>query len=127
MATVTPSAPAGRQVTYYNYSPNPDAATTPTALRTGGGTNHASVDAAGHVLVTASNAQRTTATAVFKVALTPPRSRRGTGTAALRPTFLDNAIATKGNKGTEPTDSTSATSTLPQSSRKAARASAAAT
>src|ERR1700676_1281546 len=27
MATVTPTAPAGQQVTYYKYSPNPDAAT----------------------------------------------------------------------------------------------------
>lgn len=72
-ATVTPLAPAGRQVTYYNYSPNPDAAATPTALRTGGGINHVSVDATGHVLVTASNAQRTTGTAVFKVTPTPPK------------------------------------------------------
>ncbi len=100
MATVTPSGPAGQQVTYYNYSPNPDAATTPTGLRTGGGTNHVSVDAAGHVLVTASNAQRTAGTTVFKVTLTPPSSPSGTGTAALSPTFLDNAIATKGNRGT---------------------------
>jgi hypothetical protein len=99
MVTVTPSARAGQQVTYYNYSPNPDAATTPTALRTGGGTNHLSVDAAGHVLVTASNAHRATGTAVFKVALTPPSSPSATGTAALSPTFLDNAIAKKANNG----------------------------
>jgi hypothetical protein len=50
--------------------------------------------------VTASNAQRTTGTAVFKVALTPPSSPSGTGTAALSPTFLDNAIATKANHKT---------------------------
>jgi len=64
MATVRPSATAGQQVTYYRPLPNPDASTTPIALRTGGGTNHVSVDAAGHVLVSASNAQTTTGTAV---------------------------------------------------------------
>ncbi len=100
LATVTPSAPAVQQVTYYKYSPDPAAATTPMALRTGGGTNQVSVDAAGHVLVTASHAGTITGTAVFKVALTPPSSPDGLGTAALGPTFPDNAIATKGNNGT---------------------------
>lgn len=100
LATVTPSAPAGRQVTYYNLSPDPCAATTPIALRTGGGTNHVAVDAAGHVLVSASNGHEIAATAVFKVALIPPSSPSGIGTAALSPTFLNNAIATKGNDGT---------------------------
>ncbi len=99
MATVTPSAAAGRQVTYYTYSPDPRSATTPTALRTGGGTDQVSVDAAGHVFVTGSHAGTSTGTAVFKVVLTPPSSPTGTGTATLSPTFADNAIATKGNAG----------------------------
>jgi hypothetical protein len=99
MATVTPSVPpADRSPTTTTHPtptpPHPDRAAQ------GGGTNHVSVDAAGHVLVTASNAQRTTGTAVFKVALTPPSSPSGTGTAALSPTFLDNAIATKANHKT---------------------------
>jgi LPXTG-motif cell wall-anchored protein len=99
MATVAPAAPAGQQVTYYNYSPDPRGATTPTALRTGGGTDHVSVDAVGHVFVTGSHAGTSTGTAVFKVALTPPSSPSGMGTATLSPTFLDNATATKGNMG----------------------------
>jgi hypothetical protein len=97
MATVTPAAPAGQQITYYGYSPDPRAATTPIALRTGGGTDQVSVDAAGHVLVTGSHAGTITGTAVFKVVLAPPSSPSGTGTAKLSPTFLDSAIATKAN------------------------------
>jgi hypothetical protein len=58
-----------------------------------------SVDAAGHVLITASHAGTKTGTAVFKVVLTPPSSPTGTGTAALSPTFLDDAIAANGNTG----------------------------
>src|SRR5579864_1210360 len=89
MATVTPSAPAGQQVTYYTYSPDPRGATTPTALRTGGGTDNVSVDAAGHVFVTGSHAGTSSGTAVFQVVLVPPSSPSGTGTAKLSPTFLD--------------------------------------
>jgi hypothetical protein len=95
MATVTPSAPAGQQVTYYNYSPDPRAATTPIALRTGGGTDQVTVDAAGRVFVTGSHAGAITGTAVFKVVLVPPSSPSATGTATLSPTFLDSATATK--------------------------------
>lgn len=99
LATVTPSAPAAQQVTYYSYSPDPRGATTPTALRTGGGTDQVTVDAAGHILVTGSHAGTSTGTAVFVVSLVPPSSPTGTGTAKLSPTFLDNATATKGNMG----------------------------
>jgi hypothetical protein len=96
LATVTPSAPTGQQVTYYNYSPDIRAASTPPTLRTGGGTDHVSVDSAGSIFTTGSHAGTTTGTAVFKVVLTPPSSPRGTGTATLSPTFLDNAVATNG-------------------------------
>jgi hypothetical protein len=99
MATVTPSAPAGQQVTYYNYSPDPRGASTPIALRTGGGTDHVTVDAAGHVLITGSHAGTITGTAVFKVVLVPPSTPTGTGTAKLSPTFLDSATATKATGG----------------------------
>jgi hypothetical protein len=99
MATVNPTAPAGQQVTYYNYSPDPRGATTSIALRTGGGTDQVSVDAAGHVLVTGSHAGTITGTAVFKVVLVPPSTPSGTGTAKLSPTFLDSATATKANGG----------------------------
>lgn len=99
LATITPAASSGQQVTYYTYSPDPRGASTPTALRSGGGTDQVSVDSAGHVLITASHAGTTTGTAVFKVALTPPSSPTGTGTATLSPTFLDNATATNGNTG----------------------------
>jgi hypothetical protein len=94
LATITPSAPAGQQLVYYTYSPDPRAASTPVALRTGGGTDQVSVDGAGHVLITGSHAGTKTGTAVFKVELTTPSSSTGTGTAALSPTFLDNASAT---------------------------------
>ncbi len=98
--TVTPSAPAARQVVQYAYSPNPRNASAPVALRTGGGTDQVSVDRAGHILITGSRARRRTGTAVFKVGLSPPRRPSGTGTARLSPTFLDNATAINGNTGT---------------------------
>jgi hypothetical protein len=93
LATINPTAPAAQQVTNYTYSPDPRGASTPTVLRTGGGTDQVSVDSAGHILITGSHAGTSTGTAVFKVALTPPTSAGGTGTAALSPTFLDNAAA----------------------------------
>jgi hypothetical protein len=99
LATITPSAASGQQITYYTYSPDPRAASTPVALHTGGGTDQVSVDAAGHVLITASHAGTATGTAVFKVILTPPSSPTGSGAAALSPTFLDNATAANGNTG----------------------------
>jgi hypothetical protein len=96
LATINP---ASRQVTYYTYSPDPRGATAPVALRTGGGTDQVSVDSTGHILSTASHAGTSTGTAVFKVTLTPPSSPTGTGTAALAPTFLDDATAANGNAG----------------------------
>jgi hypothetical protein len=97
LATITPSAASGQQVTYYTYSPDPRGASTPTALRSGGGTDQVSVDSVGHILITASHAGTKTGTAVFKVVLTPPSSPTGTGTATLSPTFLDDATAANGN------------------------------
>jgi hypothetical protein len=99
LATITPSAASGQQVTYYTYSPDPRGTSTPPALRTGGGTDQVSVDNAGHILITASHAGTKAGTAVFKVVLTPPSSPTGTGTATLSPTFLDNATAANGNTG----------------------------
>ena len=99
LVTVTPSAASGQQVTRYTYSPDPRGASTPPSLRTNSGTDHVSVDSAGHILITGSHAGTKTGTAVFNVVLTPPSSPSGTGTATLRPTFLDNATATDGNKG----------------------------
>jgi hypothetical protein len=99
LAIVTPAAASGQQVTFYTYSPDPRGATTPTALKTGGGTDHVSVDSAGHILITASHAGTKTGTAVFKVLLTPPSSPTGTGTATLSPTYLDNATAANANTG----------------------------
>lgn len=99
LATITPSAPAAAQVTRYTYSPDIRSPSTPSALRTGGGTNHVSVDSAGHILITASHPRSPRGTAVFKVALTPPSSPGRTGTAALSPTYLDNASARNGNTG----------------------------
>ncbi|MDQ6688834.1 MAG: hypothetical protein M3Z50_14785, partial [Actinomycetota bacterium] len=98
--TVTPSAPAVQQVVQYAYSPNPSDASAPVALRSGGGTDQVSVDIAGHILITSSHARTRTGTAVFKVVLRPPSNPSGTGTATLRPTFLDNATATNGNTRT---------------------------
>jgi hypothetical protein len=99
LATITPSAASGQQVTQYTYSPDPRGASTPVALHTGGGTDQVSVDKEGHVLITASHAGTATGTAVFKVVLTPPSSPTGTGTATLSPTFLDDATAANGNTG----------------------------
>jgi hypothetical protein len=99
LATITPSAASGQQVTPYTYSPDPRGSSTPPALRPGGGTDQVSVDSAGHVLITASHAGTKTGTAVFKVLLTAPSSPTGTGTATLSPTFLDNATAANGNTG----------------------------
>ena len=58
-----------------------------------------SVDSAGHILITASHAGTKTGTAVFKVVLSPPSSSSAAGTAALSPTFLDDASAANGNTG----------------------------
>jgi hypothetical protein len=99
LATVTPSAASGQQVVYYVYTPDPRGASTPVALRTGGGTDQVTVDSAGHVLITGSHAGTRTGTAVFKVVLTPPSSPGGTGTATLSPTFPDDAVAANGNTG----------------------------
>jgi hypothetical protein len=99
LATIAPSAASGQQVTHYAYSPDPRGASTPTALRSGGGTDQVSVDSSGHILITASHAGTKTGTAVFKVVLTPPSSPTGTGTATLSPTFLDDATAANGNTG----------------------------
>ncbi len=100
LLTVTPSAPAAHQIVRYAYSPNPSDANAPVALRTGGGTDQVSVDRAGHILITGSHARKGQGTAVFKVVLSPPRTPGDTGTAALSPTFRDNATATNGNTGT---------------------------
>jgi hypothetical protein len=96
LATVTPSAPAGQQVTYYNYTPDIRASSTPAALRPGGGTDQVSVDNAGNVFITASHPSNGTGTAVFKAVLTAPSSPSGTGIVTLSPTWLDNAIAANG-------------------------------
>ncbi len=101
LATITPSAPAAAQVTNYAYSPGaPDTAAAKGALHTGGGTDSVSVDRAGHVYITASHPQGHTGTAVFRVVLTPPAAGAASGTAALTPTWLDNATAANGNAGT---------------------------
>jgi hypothetical protein len=100
LVTVTPSAPAAQQVTPYSYSPEPHANSGASPLHTGGGTDHVTVDNAGHILITASHAGAKTGTAVFKVVLTPPSSAGGTGTATLSSTFLDNATAANGNSAT---------------------------
>jgi hypothetical protein len=99
LVTISPSAPAAQQVTNYTYSPDPRGASTPLALRTGGGTDTVTVDSAGHILIAASHAGQITGTATFKVVLTPPSSPGGTGTAALSPTFLDDATATNAKTG----------------------------
>lgn len=96
--TLTPSAPAAQQIVNYTYSPDPRGASTPVALRTGGGTDQVSVDSTGHILITGSHAGTKTGTAVFKVVLTPPSSSTATGTATLSPTWLDDATAANGNK-----------------------------
>ncbi len=100
LVTVTPSAPVAQQVTHYNYSPEPHANSGASPLHTGGGTDHVTVDSAGHILITASHAGAKTGTAVFKAVLTPPSSAGATGTATLSPTFLDDATAANGNSPT---------------------------
>ncbi|MDQ6744590.1 MAG: hypothetical protein M3Z27_01000 [Actinomycetota bacterium] len=102
LATVAPSAPASQQVTYYSYSPSPQSSSAPPALRSGGGTDHVSVDSAGNVLVTGSHARLKTGSAVFRVQLTPPSGAGGTGTAKLSPTFPDDATAANGISGKGP-------------------------
>jgi hypothetical protein len=95
--TLTPAAPAAQQIVNYAYSPDPRGASTPVALRTGGGTDQVSVDSTGHILITGSHAGTKTGTAVFKVTLTPPSTAGGKGTAALSPTWVDDATAANGN------------------------------
>jgi hypothetical protein len=84
----------------YAYSPNPQSATARKALHTGGGTQSVVVDSQDDIFVTASHPTRLTATASFKVVLTPPnRPPPAKGTAALSPTFRDDATAANGNTG----------------------------
>lgn len=97
LATITPAAPADQQIANYKYSPDPHASTTPAALQTGGGTDQVTVDSSGQIFVTGSHAGTNSGTAVFKVALTAPTSPTAVGTAALSPTFPDNATAENGN------------------------------
>jgi hypothetical protein len=92
-------APATQQVTYYTYSPDPRGASTPVALKTGGGTDQVSVDKAGNIFVTGSHAGTPSGTAVFKAVLSAPASAGATGTVTLSPTFADNATAANGNTG----------------------------
>jgi hypothetical protein len=96
LETLNPSAPTGQQFTNYTYSPDIRGASTPPNLHTGGGTDTVTVDSAGDLFIVGSHASTPTGTAVFKVKLTPPSTPTGTGTAALSPTFLDNATATNG-------------------------------
>ena len=99
LVTITPSAPAGEQVTNYNYPVDPASHTLTGPLHTGGGTDAVSIDSRGRIYLSASYGIAKTGTAVFKVTLTPPATPSGTGTATLSPTFLDNATATNGNTG----------------------------
>jgi len=99
LATITPSAPTGEEVTNYNYSVDPASHALTGPLHTGGGTDAVSLDSRGHIYVSASYGIAKTGTAVFRVELTPPASPSGTGTAKLSSTFLDNATATNGNIG----------------------------
>jgi hypothetical protein len=100
LATITPGAPAGSQITNYSYSPGaPDSAVLMgSPLYTGGGTDSVIVGRDGQVYISASNSNGT-GTAVFRVVLTKPSTPGGTGSAALNPTFLDNAAAANGNAG----------------------------
>jgi hypothetical protein len=99
LATLTPSAAPGQQIVNYRYSPDPASPTLTGALHTGGGTDAVSVDSTGHIYTSASYGITKTGTAVFKVALTPPASPGASGTAALSPTWLENATAANGNTG----------------------------
>jgi len=85
--TITPRAPAGRQVRHYRYAPAPDSGTSGGVL-TGGGTDAVSVRD-GHIYLSASNPTPPHATAVFQARLNPR-----TGVATLSATFADNATAT---------------------------------
>ena len=99
LATVTPSAPAARQITYFVYSPDLNGPTTPAALKTSGGTDNVSVDRAGNVLLTASHSKTPAGTAVLRATLVAPASPGATGTVKLAPTFADDATATKAPGG----------------------------
>lgn len=99
LATITPSAPAAEQVANYGYSVNPASPSLTGPLHTGGGTDSVSVDAAGHVYISASYGIAKTGTAVFKATLTPPTTTGAHGTATLSSTFLDNATTTNGAPG----------------------------
>jgi hypothetical protein len=83
----------------YAYSPNPQSASAAKSLHTGGGTQSIVVDSNDDIFVTASHPTRLAATASFKVVLTPPNGPSGEGTAALSPTFSDDATAANGNTG----------------------------
>jgi hypothetical protein len=92
LATITPGAPPGSQITNYAYSCLPDSTCTG-ALATGGGTDSVTVDRAGNIFVVASNNNGGADTVVFRVTLS------GT-TATLHPTFNADATANNGNTGT---------------------------
>jgi hypothetical protein len=83
----------------YAYSPDPQSASAAKSLHTGGGTQSIVVDSNDDIFVTASHPTRLAATASFKVVLSPPSGPSGEGTAALSPTFSDDAIAANGNTG----------------------------
>jgi hypothetical protein len=84
----------------YAYSPSPQSASAAKPLYTGGGTQSVVVDSKDDIFVTASHPRRHGATASFKVVLTPPNGPPpAKGTAALSPTFSDDATAANGNTG----------------------------
>jgi hypothetical protein len=84
----------------YAYSPNPQSASAAKSLYTGGGTQSVVVDSKDDIFVTASHPTRREAAASFKVVLTPPNGPPpAKGTAALSPTFSDDATAANGNTG----------------------------
>jgi hypothetical protein len=84
----------------YAYSPSPQSASAAKSLHTGGGTQSVVVDSKDDIFVTASHPTRRGATASFKVVLTPPNGPPpAKGTAALSPTFSDDATAANGNTG----------------------------
>ncbi len=84
----------------YAYSPNPQSASAAKSLHSGGGTQSVVVDSNDDIFVTASHPTRLGATASFKVVLTPPNGPPpAKGTAALSPTFSDDATAANGNTG----------------------------
>lgn len=84
----------------YAYSPSPQSASAAKPLYTGGGTQSIVVDSKDDIFVTASHPTKLAATASFKVVLTPPNGPPpAKGTAALSPTFSDDATAANGNTG----------------------------